>query len=246
MPKTLILIPSRLAASRLPRKPLLKINGLSIISHVVKKALKSNIGEVCVCTGDNEIFKDVKINGGNCILTSNEHKTGTDRIYEGFKKLNLSNIDYVLNLQGDEPAIDVEDVKKLNYTAYKNESDIATLACKLKGKEMLNEENIVKVQTEKEINLHNHSKAINFFRNLSNSNYKNVYHHIGVYQYKVEILKKFVKFSQTKNEIKYKLEQLRALENKIDIDVILANNSPLGVDTKKDYMEIKKLMEYKS
>ena len=246
MPKTLILIPSRLAASRLPRKPLLKINGLSIISHVVKKALKSNIGKVCVCTGDSEIFEDVKTNGGNCILTSNEHKTGTDRIYEGFKKLNLSNIDYVLNLQGDEPAIEVEDIKKLNNIAYKNKSDIATLACKLKGKKMLNEENIVKVQTEKEINLHNHSKAINFFRNLTNSIYKNLYHHIGIYQYKVKILKKFVNFSKTKNEIKYKLEQLRALENKIDIDVILANNSPLGVDTKKDYMEIKKLMEYKS
>ncbi len=246
MPKTLILIPSRLAASRLPRKPLLKINGLSIISHVVKKALKSNIGEVFVCTGDNEIFEDVKINGGNCILTNNEHQTGTDRIYEGFQKLNLSNIDYILNLQGDEPTIDVEDIKKLNNAVYKNESDIATLACKLKGEEILNEENIVKVQTEKEINLQNHSKAVNFFRNLPKLIYKNVYHHIGIYQYKVKILKKFVKFSQTKNEIKYKLEQLRALENKINIDVILANNAPLGVDTKKDYMEIKKLMEYKS
>ena len=90
MSNTLILIPSRLAATRLPRKPLLKINNLSIILHVVSKALKSGIGEVYVCTGDREIFEEVKSNGGNSILTSQDHQTGTDRIYEGFKKLNLN------------------------------------------------------------------------------------------------------------------------------------------------------------
>ena len=153
MPKTLILIPSRLAASRLPGKPLLKINGLSIISHVFNKAKKSNVGEVHVCTGDKEIYEDVRNNGGNCILTQKEHKTGTDRIYEGFQKLNLSNIDYILNLQGDEPTIDVEDIKKMNSIACKNESDVATLASQINGKEKLNEENIVKVQTKEDLKL---------------------------------------------------------------------------------------------
>ena len=99
MPKTLILIPSRLAASRLPGKPLLKIDGLSIISHVLRKAQQSNVGEVYVCTGDKEIYEDVINNGGNCILTNRDHKTGTDRIHEGFEKLNLFGIDYILNLQ---------------------------------------------------------------------------------------------------------------------------------------------------
>ena len=89
MPKTLILIPSRLAADRLPGKPLLKINGLSIISHVIRKAQESNIGDAYVCTGDREIYEDVVNNGGNCILTIKKHNTGTDRIYEGFQKLNL-------------------------------------------------------------------------------------------------------------------------------------------------------------
>ena len=246
MPKTLILIPSRLAASRLPGKPLLKIDGLSIIFHVFKKAQQSKIGEVYVCTGDKEIYDDVINNGGKCILTSRDHKTGTDRIYEGFEKLTLLGIDYILNLQGDEPTINVEDIKKLNITATENKSDLTTLACELNSRKNLNEENVVKVQTEKKLTLKNFSKALNFFRNPPDLDSKNIYQHIGIYQYKVSILKKFVELNQTKNEKKYRLEQLRAIDNQINIDVVLANTAPVGVDTKKDYIEIKKLMEYKS
>ena len=105
--KTLIIIPSRLSATRLPRKPLLKINDISIISHVFKKAKEANIGEVIVAAEDQEIVNDVKNNGGNAILTSDKHKTGTDRIYEAYQKLNLDNIDFIMNLQGDEPAINI-------------------------------------------------------------------------------------------------------------------------------------------
>tara|TARA_Y100000590_G_scaffold303188_1_gene341823 strand:- start:697 stop:1440 length:744 start_codon:yes stop_codon:yes gene_type:complete len=246
MPKTLILIPSRLAASRLPGKPLLKIDGLSIISHVFRKAQQSKIGDVYVCTGDKEIYEDVINNGGNCVLTNKEHNTGTDRIYEGFEKLNLFGIDYILNLQGDEPTIDVEEIKKLNSSACENKSDVATLACELNSKKKLNEENVVKVQTEKKLSLNNFSRAIKFFRKSNNLDFKNTYQHVGIYQYKSSILKKFVEFKQTKNETKYRLEQLRALDNQIKIDVVLANTVPVGVDTKKDYIEIKKLMEYKS
>ena len=105
--KTLTIIPSRMSATRLPGKPLLKINGLSIISHVFKKAIEANIGEVFVATEDQEIVDDVMENGGNAILTSRNHKTGTDRIYEALKKLNVKNVDLVMNLQGDEPAINL-------------------------------------------------------------------------------------------------------------------------------------------
>ena len=99
MPKTLILIPSRMSATRLPGKPLLKINNLSIISHVVNKAKETNIGQVVVCTEDQEILEEVEKNGGKAVLTSDQHKTGTDRIYEAFQKLQISNVDYILNLQ---------------------------------------------------------------------------------------------------------------------------------------------------
>jgi 3-deoxy-manno-octulosonate cytidylyltransferase (CMP-KDO synthetase) len=99
MAKTLILIPSRMAATRLPGKPLLKINNLSVVSHVVKRAEEANIGEVVVATEDQEILEDVLKNGGKAVLTNNNHKTGTDRIFEAFEKLNIKNIDYIVNLQ---------------------------------------------------------------------------------------------------------------------------------------------------
>ena len=103
-----------MAASRLPGKPLLKINNLSIISHVFKRAEEANIGEVVVATEDQEIFKDVLENGGKAILTNKNHKTGTDRIYEAYEKLDIKNIDYILNLQGDEPDINKDDIINLN------------------------------------------------------------------------------------------------------------------------------------
>ena len=112
--KTLVIIPSRMSATRLPGKPLLKINGLSIISHVAKKAEEANIGDVIVATEDQEIIDDVRNNGFNAILTSNKHKTGTDRIHEALKKSNIRDVDFIMNLQGDEPAIDIDDIKILN------------------------------------------------------------------------------------------------------------------------------------
>ena len=119
MQKTLILIPSRLSASRLPNKPLLKINGKSIISQVVEKAKRTRLGKVYVATEDKEILKEVKKNGGNAIITSNNHKTGTDRIFECLTKLKNNKIDYVINLQGDEPNIDINDLKNLYKLAKK-------------------------------------------------------------------------------------------------------------------------------
>ena len=110
---TIIIIPSRLSAKRLPRKPLLKINGLSIISHVFQKARDSNIGEVYVATEDQEIVDDIKKNGGEAILTSNVHKTGTDRVFEALKKIGRTDIELVMSLQGDEPLMKVEDIQNL-------------------------------------------------------------------------------------------------------------------------------------
>ena len=131
--KTLIIIPSRMAASRLPGKPLLKINDLSIISHVFRKAQDANIGEVVVATEDQEIVDDVVKNGGRAILTSRNHKTGTDRVYEAVQKLEIKGVDLVMNLQGDEPAINIEDIVKLNKKMIINESKLGTLASKSKN-----------------------------------------------------------------------------------------------------------------
>ncbi len=243
--KTLVIIPSRLSAKRLPGKPLLKINGLSIISHVFKRAEKANIGEVIVAAEDKEIVEDVKKNGGQAILTSNRHKTGTDRIYEAFQKLNKKDIDLVMNLQGDEPMININDIKELYYQMQNTKSQMGTLASEINDKYLYNNENVVKVITKDSLNILKFSEAIGFKRKISDLN-QNIYHHIGVYCFKLRTLEKFVSFNQTENEIKNKLEQLRAIDNNINIKVSLAKSSPIGVDTEEDFVAIKKLMEYKS
>ena len=234
-----------MSASRLKGKPLLKINNLPIICHVVEKAKEADIGEVIVATEDKEIAVAVKKNGGKAILTGN-HNTGTDRIFEAFQKLKIKDVDYVLNLQGDEPMIDPKDIINLNNLMIKNNSEIGTLASVIKENTILNNENVVKVITKEKLEKNNFTKATNFSRkNLSKQN-SNIYHHIGIYAYKVSVLEKFINLNQTKNEIENHLEQLRALDNNITIMVALTKSSPIGVDTKEDFLAIKKIMEYKT
>ena len=248
MAKSIILIPSRLGATRLPNKPLLKINNKSIIMHVYEKAIKCGIGDVFVTTCDDEIISEVQKNGGKSILTSKEHNTGTDRIAEALEKIKLENeVDYIINLQGDEPLIDISDIKNLNFQTVNNNSDLATLACKIdtSKQEKYSNSNIVKVVTQEDLQKKSISKAVKFERIIDAKKNNYIYQHIGIYIYKKSILKKFVKLNQTENEKVKKLEQLRALENGINIDVAYAKTIPIGVDTKEDYVELKNLMEYK-
>ena len=243
--KTLVIIPSRLSASRLPGKPLLKVNGLSIISHVFKKAQEANIGDVFVAAEDQEIVEDVKKNGGEAILTNNNHKTGTDRIYEAFVKLGRTDIDLIMNLQGDEPLMNIEDIQKLNKHMIQTKRDLGTLAAKINNKKVFENHDIVKVITEESLDDTKFPRAINFMRKLDKEN-NQAYHHLGIYCYNVEILKRFISLKQSQNEIENRLEQLRALDNNINVNVALAKSSPIGVDTEEDFMAIKKIMEYKS
>jgi len=233
-----------MSAKRLPGKPLLKINGKSIITRVLNKAKSCKIGKVIVATEDKIIANEIKKNGGKAILTSKKHNSGTDRIWEAFKKLKNNKIKYIINLQGDEPLIDINDIRNLNKIVRKNKFDIATLAIKLKNKKLLNNKNIVKVVTKKKISLIKPQKAVNFYR-ISKKKYENFYQHIGIYQYSVSALKKFSSLNRTINEKKNRLEQLRALDNKMPIHVVLAKKNVIGVDTREDYIELKKILEYK-
>ena len=241
--RTLTIIPSRLSATRLPGKPLLKINGLSIISHVFKRAQESNLGDVFVATEDQEIVDDVSKNGGKAILTSKNHKTGTDRVYEAFQKLNIKDVDFIMNLQGDEPSINIDDIISLNQKMINSQSRIGTLAGKIKNYRDFKDENIVKVITKNNLENGEFSEAKTFVR--STSSIDNIYHHIGIYCYSSEALEKFIKLNQSQNEIKNRLEQLRALDNNIKINVMLTKSSTIGIDTEEDYMALKKIMEYK-
>ena len=233
-----------MSATRLPGKPLLKINGLSIISHVLRRAQEANIGEVIVATEDQEIIDDVQKNGGQAILTKENHKTGTDRIYEAFEKLGKSDIELVMNLQGDEPLMDIEDIRNLHRQMIITKSQLGTLASKIIDDNFHGKENVVKVITNESLDVSKFPEAINFLRK-TNISVSNIYHHLGIYCYRTETLKNFVSYSQSQNEIENKLEQLRALDNNIKINVALAKKSPIGVDTNEDFVAIKKIMEYK-
>ena len=244
MSKTLVLIPSRLSATRLKRKPLLKINNLSLINHVYRNAVRAKIGDVYVVTGDKEIYLDVKRNGGKCVLTKQKHKSGTDRIYEGLKNLKKKKIKYVLNLQGDEPLINISDIRSLRSQIIKKKQNIGTLACKIENKLDFKNRNVVKVVSEKKLINNSIIRALKFCR-VSNKKIKNTYHHIGCYIYRVSTLKKIVSLKQTNNEKKLSLEQYRWMDNQIPISLVLAKKKPIGVDTLKDFKLVKKIMENK-
>ena len=149
-----------------------------------------------------------------------------------------------MNLQGDEPAINIRDIINLNQMMINHKAEIGTLAAKIENKLDLANENIVKVITQNNLEDSPFSHAKTFLRKSEDA--LNIYHHIGIYCYSSEILKNFVELAQSKNEIENRLEQLRALDNDIKINVALASKAPIGVDTEEDYLALKKIMEYKS
>ena len=234
MSNSIIIIPSRLAATRLPQKPLIKINNKTLIMHVYEKAVQSQIGEVYVATCDEEIASEVRKNGGKFIMTDIKHTNGTDRVFEAAQKLDLKDIDFIINVQGDEPMINPLDIKNLNKLSKEKNLNISTLAYNIKKKEDYDNENIVKVITKNKISDNSASEALNFHRIIKENSSSNIYHHLGIYLYKYSALKKFVNFEKSKNETKERLEQLRAIDNNIKINVILAKYFSSGIDTKKD------------
>ena len=242
MSKSIIIIPSRLAATRLPNKPLLNINKKPLIMHVYEKVIKSKVEEVYVATCEDEIATEVGNNGGNFIMTDPKHASGTDRVYEAAQKLKLKDDDIIINVQGDEPMINPYDIDNLNKISKLNNLNFSTLAYKIQNKVDYINKDIVKVVTQKKISNKEPQKALSFNRKISHDNKNYIYQHFGIYLYKVSILKKFVSLKQTKKENSEKLEQLRAIENNIKIDVILAKYFSSGIDTKKDLDEYIKLL----
>ena len=238
-----IIIPSRLNAERLPNKPLELIKNKEMILHVQDVAKKANVGEVYIATPDQKIFNLIKENKGNPVLTDNKHETGTDRIYEVFEKeLNLKP-DIVINFQGDMPNLDSNAIKFLAEHMKKNLCDIGTLASKLDIEKEEKDPNVVKVTTNQNLVNKSFSKAVDFFRISNNSLNKPTYHHIGIYAFTNKALIRYVGLKRSKLELERKLEQLRALENKMIIDVGYVDSHPLSIDTNKDLIEIKKIME---
>jgi len=242
MDKIAIIIPSRLDAKRLPNKPLELINNKEMILHVYEAAKKTNLGEVYVATPDQKIIDLIKKNSGEAILTSLEHETGTDRVYEVFKNHLKCLPNIIINLQGDMPNIDPKVITDL--ISYMNEGkcDIGTLASSFSSNKEILDENNVKVAVKEKIKNSQFTQAIDFFRN-EEKNYEYFYHHVGIYAFTNKALVRYVSLKRSKLELKRKLEQMRALENSMIIHVGYLNSSPLSVDTKNDLVKVREIME---
>ena len=241
MNKTVIIIPSRLDAERLPNKPLELINNKEMILHVYEAAKKTN-SEVYVATPDQKIIDIVHRSKGKAVFTSIEHQTGTDRVYEVFKDHLKSEPNLIINLQGDMPNIEPKAISDLIDYMKEGNCDIGTLASSFSSDIELANENNVKVSVIDKLVEGKFSKALDFFRKSSNE-YKNFYHHVGIYAFTNEALVRYVNLKRSRLELERKLEQLRALENSMSIHVGYINSPPLSVDTKNDLTEVRKNMK---
>jgi len=242
MKRTAIIIPTRLQARRFPNKPLAIIKKIPMIVHVVNRAEESSVGEVIVATPDQEIADVVKKNGNQAILTKTEHSSGSDRVYEVYSKILKNNVDLIINLQGDMPNIEPSSIFKLEKLMRNNTCDIGTLSSYIKNKEEIDDENIVKLQVDKDLKDNDFIEVRDFFRKTDDLNIKKIYHHIGIYAFTSVALKKYVQLSRSKLEIERNLEQMRAMENNMMIKTGFTDSCPLGVDTDKDLEKIKKEM----
>lgn len=233
--KFLGVIPARYGSTRFEGKPLEIIHGKTMIEWVYKRSLSSKLDKVVVATDDDRIVEVVKSFGGEVILTSRDHETGTDRIAEVAQ--NYRDFNVIINVQGDEPLIESSMINSL-ITPFIEEPELkmATLKYKLDNMEDVNNPNIVKVICDKnDYAIYFSRNPIPFPRKLEISNY---YKHIGVYAYKRDFVLDYAKMPQTPLEISESLEQLRVLENGYKIKVLETKHKVLGVDTPEDLIKV--------
>ena len=241
MGKTAIIIPARYGSSRLEGKPLIKVLDKPIIQWVWEKAKKcTNADMVIVATDDERIYDAVKAFGGDVEMTSTEHKSGSDRIAEVASR--HPEIDIIVNLQGDEPLINLDDINAVIAGVRDDETvDISTLVREIKEDDEANNPNLVKCVFD----INNY--ALYFSRSKipyeRNTNETKIYGHLGIYGYRKESLFKMTKLAQTNLERAESLEQLRALQSGMRIKVSITENIPVGIDTIEDLEHFKKLVE---
>jgi 3-deoxy-manno-octulosonate cytidylyltransferase (CMP-KDO synthetase) len=225
-----ILIPARMAATRLPQKPLAEIAGRPMIAHVLDRAVAAGIGPVYVATDAPEIAAAVEKAGGQAVMTRGDHVSGSDRICEALELIAAGrNAAIVVNVQGDLPTIDPADIRAALVPLADPSVDIATLAAEIRTAEERANPNIVKV-VGTPVGARR-LRALYFTRATAPYGEGPLYHHIGLYAYRRPALEKFVRLPQSALERREKLEQLRALEAGLRIDVALVDSVPLGVDT---------------
>ena len=231
--RTLVLIPARMAATRLPGKPLLDIAGLPMIVHVLRRAEAAGIGRVAVATDTPQIAAAVTTHGGEAVMTRTDHPSGSDRIFEALGRLDPSaEAEIIVNLQGDFPTISTDNIRDVLPPLVDPTVDIATLAAEIHTEEEANNPNVVKA-VGSPIGPRR-LRALYFTRATAPTGDGPRYHHIGLYAYRRAALERFVTLPPSALERQEKLEQLRALEAGMRIDVMIVDTVPRGVDTPVD------------
>jgi 3-deoxy-manno-octulosonate cytidylyltransferase (CMP-KDO synthetase) len=240
---TIIVIPARMAATRLPGKPMADINGTPMIIHVWRRAVEAKLGHVLVAAGESEIAGAVRDAGGDAIITPSGLKSGSDRVAAA---LALRDPDrqftHVVNLQGDLPTIDPLSVRRCLAGLTNDTIDISTIATEIHRDEDRNNPNIVKaiapIGRDREV-----AFARDFVRVLTDDHPAPHWHHIGIYAYRRTSLETFVKLPQSSREKERSLEQMRALDNGMKIAVVQVDSNPLGVDTPQDLEIARRLLK---
>ena len=230
----IIVIPSRLSAQRLPGKPLADIHGEPMIVHVWRRAIESGVGRVVVACADAEIAKAIAAAGGDAVMTRPDHPSGSDRIFEAVQAVDpVGAHGAVINLQGDLPTIAGDVIHAVLRPLDDPAVDIATVACPITEDSERSDPNVVKAIVSL-VPAAVSGRALYFTRTLAPSGEGPLLHHIGIYAFRRAALAQFVSLPPAPLETREKLEQLRALEAGMRIDVALVDTLPLGVDTPAD------------
>jgi len=242
MPDPIILIPSRLAATRLPDKPLALIAGEPMIVHVWRRAIEAGIGPVAVATDSERIADAITRAGGRAVMTRADHLNGSSRIFEALARVDPSGRhDIIVNVQGDLPTIDPAAIAASIGPLSEAGVDIATLACVISREEEKADPSVVKA-IGSEI-APNRLRALYFTRATAPTGAGPLLHHIGLYAYRRAALARYVELPPSPLELRERLEQLRAIEADMRIDIIIVDDVPLGVDTPHDLERARAVLE---
>lgn len=239
---TIVVIPARMASTRLPGKPLADIHGLPMILHVWKRAVEANVGQVLVAAAEIEIAEAVRQHGGDAIVTDPAHPSGSDRIAEALQLRDPEGrFSFVVNLQGDLPTIDPLSVQRCLAGLVNEQADISTIAARIEDQADVDNPNIVKaiapLSAEREV-----AFARDFLRQVGPDHPPPYWHHIGVYAYRRPVLERFVSLPVSEREAGRRLEQMRALDNGMRIVVVRVDAVPLGVDTPAELETARKML----
>ena len=230
---TLVLIPARMASTRLPGKPLADIAGAPMIVHVARRAAEADLGRVVVATDTAEVLQAVLSHGFEAVMTGVHHQSGSDRIFEALQALDSAgSVETIVNVQGDLPTIEPEIVRAAISPLADARVDIATLGVEITREEEKTNPNVVKIVGSPLAE--GRLRALYFTRATAPWGEGPLYHHVGLYAYRRRALERFVALKPSVLETRERLEQLRALEAGMRIDAEIVSSVPLGVDTPED------------